>query len=571
MNRTSARLLSVWKCLPGTILPAILTLFVCCPSIAGEGLLLFEDFDGAWVADPDGGPYTVPDGWDVDGICLAAQEGFPGMTHFWSRYDDALQPLPWSPPYCAGLWWSDGTGGDPASGAQDEWLISPEFSAAGAANLYLTFRSCYTMASYGAAESAHNYVKVSTDGGSSWEIAGDLCHDTGYYFPNATGGPGGTGWNWNEFPPVVDLGAWDGSPSLIIAFHYETDGLGLHGIWAVDDIQVSQGRPLIITGPGEGPENVSNVHGYAPETLELGLDLDAYGVDKFGVNVAVGSLTGSGHQIITGAGPGAVFGPHVRGFDGEGVSLPGVNFLAYGTNKFGVNVAAGDIDGDGYDEIITGAGPGAVFGPHVRAWDADGGSAVAPIAGVSYFAYGTPKWGVNVAAGDIDGDGFDEIVTGPGPGTVYGPHVRAWDYDGTAINPVAAVSYFAYGTNKYGVNVCCGDLDGDGMDEILTGAGPGAVFGPHLRGWNYDGATVEPMAGISFFAFDYNQYGVNVGAADLDLDGTDEILAGAGPGETYGALVRVYSYNGSLTLLSDFEAYGSATITHGVNVTGGLF
>jgi hypothetical protein len=456
-------------------------------------------------------------------------------------------------------------------GAQDEWLISPEFSAAGAGSLLLTFRSCYTMASYGAAESAHNYVKVSTDGGSSWEVAADLCHDTAHYFEGAAGGPGGSGWNWNEYPPLVDLGPWAGSPSMVIAFHYETDGEAPRGIWTVDDVQVSQGRTLIITGPGEGPDNISDVHGYLPDTLELDLDFDAYGVDKYGVNVAAVSLTGAGHLILTGAGPGAVFGPHVRAFDGEGAPVGTVNFLAYGTNKFGVNVAGGDIDGDGFDEILTGAGPGAVFGPHVRAWDADNASEAAPVPGVSYFAYGTPKWGVNVAAGDIDGDGFDEIVTGPGPGAVYGPHVRAWNYDGSEVSAIQAVSFFAYGTLKFGVNICCGDFDGDGMEEILSGAGPGAVFGPHVRGWNYDGEAVTPISGLSFFAFDYSQFGVNVGAADLDLDGVDEILTGAGPGETYAALVRVYGFDGELTMLSDYEAYATAPVTHGVNVAGGLF
>ena len=41
-----------------------------------------------------------------------------------------------------------------------------------------------------------------------------------------------------------------------------------------------------------------------------------------------------------------------------------------------------------------------------------------------------------------------------------------------------------------------------GIDEIITGAGPGAVFGPHVRGWNFDNISVTPLPGLSFFAWE---------------------------------------------------------------------
>ena len=65
---------------------------------------------------------------------------------------------------------------------------------------------------------------------------------------------------------------------------------------------------------------------------------------------------------------------HYRGQEPSKRYPPGVSFLAYATPRWGVNVAAADLDGDGVDEILTGAGPGAVFGPHVRGWkvEADG-------------------------------------------------------------------------------------------------------------------------------------------------------------------------------------------------------
>ncbi len=335
---------------------------------------------------------------------------------------------------------------------------------------------------------------------------------------------------------------------------------------------------FLVTGPGPAYDNDSIVRFFTPEQdAAAGNQFSAYGVPHYGVNVSCGDIDGDGlDEILTGAGPGEVFGPHVRGFSVLDSQLPGVSFLAYGTNKYGVNVAAGDLDADGFDEIITGAGPGAVFGPHVRGWNYDGGSTVTPLPGVSYFAYGTPKWGVNVSAGDIDGDGYDEIVTGAGPGAVYGPHVRGWDYDGgSTVTRINGVSYFAYGTLKYGVNVACGDIDGDGIDEIITGAGPGAVFSAHVRGWNVDGGTATAIAGFNFFAWPAEdvRFGANVfSGVDLNGNGRDEIVVGQGPDLDAGSWLKVYMFDDSQEIeWLSLEAFGDLGMTHGVNVAAGHF
>jgi len=300
---------------------------------------------------------------------------------------------------------------------------------------------------------------------------------------------------------------------------------------------------------------------------------NAYGVSRYGVNVSCGDLDGNGmDEVITGPGPGEAFGPHVRAFSVIGSPVSGVSFLAYGTHKFGVNVAAGDLDGGGQDEVLTGAGPGAVFGPHVRGWNVDGGAAAA-MAGISYFAYGTLKYGVNVAVGDIDGDGYGEILTGAGPGAVFGPHVRGWDYDNSGdVTPVSAVSFMAYATNKFGVNVACGDLDGDGMDEIITGPGPGSMFAAHLRAWNYDGQSLVSMEGVNLFAYNGALYGLAVGAGDVDGDGLDEILTMPGPDGTQAARVRAWNVIGGKASLMegiDFSAYDDLGLTHGGTIDGG--
>jgi fibronectin-binding autotransporter adhesin len=199
---------------------------------------------------------------------------------------------------------------------------------------------------------------------------------------------------------------------------------------------------------------------------------------------------------------------------------------------------------------------------------------VQPVPGVNYFAYGTLKWGVNVAAGDIDGDGYDEIVTGAGPGTVFGPHVRGWNVDGGAAAAIPAVSWMAYGTNQYGVQVTCGDVDGDGIDEMITASGPSPAFAAHIVGWNYDGQEVTPLAGFSFLAWPATEarYGARVGSgADLDLDGRDELVVAPGPDPAMETPVGVYTYDGQqVTSWFTLQAFPSGW-THGASVAAGRF
>jgi hypothetical protein len=141
----------------------------------------------------------------------------------------------------------------------------------------------------------------------------------------------------------------------------------------------------------------------------------------------------------------------------------------------GVHVATADVDGDGADEIITGAGPGGA--PHIKAFFPDGTGVTSLMAYSEQFS-----GGVDAAGGDIDGDGVDEIITGAGPGG--GPHVRVLGPDGHEFTGFMAYSSAFHG----GVHVSSADPDNDGLAEVITGAGPGGA--PHVRLLHASGSEI---------------------------------------------------------------------------------
>lgn len=133
------------------------------------------------------------------------------------------------------------------------------------------------------------------------------------------------------------------------------------------------------------------------------------------------------------------------------------SFIPYGKDyRGGVSVAVGDVTGDGRDEVVTGALTG---GPHVRIFS-QSGRLLSP----GFFAYGaSSKNGVRVAVGDVNGDGVADIVTGQGVGG--SSLVKVFTQGGKEQIP----AFFAYGSeSKRGVTPVIADVDGDGKGEILA-------------------------------------------------------------------------------------------------------
>lgn len=326
--------------------------------------------------------------------------------------------------------------------------------------------------------------------------------------------------------------------------HGNEDPTPAERTFTVDPWAPGAGWGPVAVVPGPGPVNGPVVRTAAAQWL-------AYGTVGHGLNIAAGDLDGDGmDELVTGPGPTPGAGPHLRGWEADGSSLPWVNFPAYGTVRWGATVACGDLDGDGVDEIVSGAGPGPGLGPHVRGWSTGGGH-VSPLPGISFMGYGSLNHGVRVACGDLDGDGKDEIVTGPGPGALLGAHVRAWDTGPAGVSQMPGISFLAY-TSRYGVELACGDLDGDGIDEIVTGPGPGAALGAHVRAWDASDGRGRPLSGVNFLAYS-TRFGVTLACGDIDGDGVDEILTLPGPQPGATAHLRSWNFSGGAVAPADLD------------------
>lgn len=147
--------------------------------------------------------------------------------------------------------------------------------------------------------------------------------------------------------------------------------------------------------------------------------------------------------------------------------------------------------------------------------------------------------GVHVATADVTGDGIPDVVVGAGGGG--GPVVKVFSgASGTLVN-----SFFAFEPSfRTGVTVAAADLDGDGKAEVIVGAGDGG--GPAVAVFR-GGDLAEVQR---FFAFEPDfRGGVNVAAGNLPGFGPS-IVAGAGDGGA--PVVKVFPFGSTVPAASFF-------------------
>ncbi len=226
---------------------------------------------------------------------------------------------------------------------------------------------------------------------------------------------------------------------------------------------------------------------------------------------------------------------------------------------FGRSVAgAGDVNGDGYSDIVVGAdGYSSSTGiAYVYEGSASGLSSTpsATLAGSASSSFGSAVAG----AGDVNKDGYADVIVGAyGYSSSTG---RAYIYEGSASGLATTVSATLIGTtagDDFGISVAlAGDVNNDGYSDVVVGADKANSTG---RAYIYQGSATgtgtSPSTTLNG-ATAGDEFGFAVsGAGDVNKDKYSDVVVGAYKSSTYG---RVYVYEGSATGLATSE---SAKIT----------
>jgi hypothetical protein len=227
--------------------------------------------------------------------------------------------------------------------------------------------------------------------------------------------------------------------------------------------------------------------------------------------------------------------------NGDSSSVPG--FPIQTEQHIHSSPALGDIDGDGYLEIVSGVGEGVVTGRRniVYAWNHDGTPVQTP-GGLPWPRETTNAVLAPPALGDIDGDGELEVVIGEGGyDLTTNNKLYAWNVDGSLVPgfPVLVPSPNPWpsGSLPLQYTPILADFDGDGTIEILA---------TQLNSWGF--VVVEPDGTVSDVTGHPMRQGLWTSPMvdDIDNDGLLEIVAASGDANENGE-VRIWDENGSAT------------------------
>ncbi|MFI1213193.1 hypothetical protein ACH4UV_37070 [Streptomyces sp. NPDC020802] len=333
---------------------------------------------------------------------------------------------------------------------------------------------------------------------------------------------------------------------------------------------VSASRRTVIT------QATTGIPGAAEESDRFGRTVSSADLDRDGyADLLVGA---PGEDVDGAASRGSVTvvwgGPD--GLKGGATLTPPAGFGEGWTScRFGMSVATGDMNGDGAPEVTVGSAcsPASYSGPFTRTGQAAG----------RYLEGRENARGV--VMGDVNGDGQAErfYLAGPTDGDIRGPvtlDAGAPDPEDPFVNPGVELPYADGHAGQVG------DIDGDGYGDLVTGiAGDDSHFNAptpaaHRGGeiqvlyGSAQGITAEQQpvvfhqdtVGVPGSAEWGDWFGQSLSIGDVDADGYADVLVGA-PDEAVGSLASAGTavlLRGSASGLTTAEAASYTQSTAGV-------
>lgn len=328
----------------------------------------------------------------------------------------------------------------------------------------------------------------------------------------------------------------------------DRDGYADLIVGAPTDSMVNEGRAFLFRGTPAGLDTVPVWEGRGVQPFAL-----------FGWAVApAGDVNGDGYpdvavsagRLWTGAAyTGAVFVYYgtPTGLSAGGTMIPGL----MPNEWFGFWIeGAGDVNGDGFDDVIV----GAIYTSNPEQEEGRAYLFLGSASGIGT----SPAWMVESddpdahlgwavdGVGDLDGDGYDDLIVSAqhgdpfNPGPDYGPGV-VFVYHGAPGGPALtpdAVLAGAHSLAHFGQSAAgLGDLDGDGHADFVVGAynfTAGELVEGRVQIFRGTSAGVDPTAA---WTYDGNIAGLGIGASaalagDINGDGVPDLVVGCGPTES---------------------------------------